>query len=299
MIILDYHNKIIEDTILDKFNNKDAEGKFDALDISLADFDGVTFHVSTPDSNQRNLVQISMSMKCWVQLKANGVDNVLNAHYGSYLVTAESGYDVSVQIDLNKPPADLLKRHALAAPFYKVFDNMTGGLIEILYRDDEAIYLKPEAERLIVIFSVAFKDPDDVVFAKVFLQEYQDARKTMSNAPSVTFSQKEPPMELSSLKNLRVGSNNGFVSFVLFPAHIKKREPTIDNITEFRNYLHYHIKCSKAYMHTRMRNKVRAFLQVLNRSKQEAISAEKKTITGKTFRRPDDPSPSTDAEYNI
>jgi len=223
-------------------------------------------------------------------------------------VAPEAGHDVSLQIDLKQSPPDvpkfardvaLMKRHALAAPFYTVFDNPATGLVELQYRDDEAIYLKPESDRLTVIFSVAFKDADDVVFAKVFLQEYQDARKNMSNAPSVTFSQKEPPMELASIKNLRVGSSNGFVSFVLFPPHIKKRDSTIDNITEFRNYLHYHIKCSKAYMHTRMRNKVRNFLQVLNRSKQEPIGTEKKTITGKTFRRPDDPSPSADSEYNL
>jgi len=300
MIILDFHNKIIEDTFLDKFNNKDPEGKFDAIEIALADFDGVTFRISTPDTNQRNLVQLSMSIKCWSVLKANGVEKVFNDHYGSFLVAPENGFDVSVQVDLNKPPADipkfcrdlaLMKRHALASPFYQVFDNLTGGLVEIGYRDDETIYLKPETDRVIVIFSVAFKDPDDVVYAKVFLQEYQDARKTISNAPTVTFSQKDPPMELSGVKNLRVGSNNGFVSFVLFPPHIKRRDPTIDSTLLFRNYLHYHIKCSKAFMHTRMRNKVKQWLQVLNRAKQEPLSTEKKTITGKTFRRPDDPNP--------
>ncbi len=35
----------------------------------------------------------------------------------------------------------------------------------------------------------------------------------------------------------------------------------------FRNYLHYHIKCSKAYIHSRMRAKTAAFLKVLNRAK--------------------------------
>jgi actin related protein 2/3 complex subunit 2 len=129
---------------------------------------------------------------------------------------------------LAQPPAEkeklahnvaLLKRHCLAAPFYKVFNDIEAkkapgnALIEIPYRDDEAIYIKPEADRCIIIFSIQFKDADDVVFAKVFLQEYQDARRTMSNAPSVTYSQKEPPLELKGVKNLKVGDNNGFVSF--------------------------------------------------------------------------------------
>jgi actin related protein 2/3 complex subunit 2 len=78
-----------------------------------------------------------------------------------------------------------------------------------------------------------------------------------------------------------------------------KKEKTIDNIQTFRNYLHYHIKCSKAYMHTRMRNRVKTFLQVLNRAKTEIGSAEKKTFTGKTFRRADEPEQSQDDDYNI
>ncbi len=39
-----------------------------------------------------------------------------------------------------------------------------------------------------------------------------------------------------------------------------------------RNYLHYHIKCSKAYIHSRMRAKTADFLKVLNRAKPETKS---------------------------
>lgn len=54
---------------------------------------------------------------------------------------------------------------------------------------------------------------------------------------------------------------------------------TISNIQLFRDYLHYHIKCSKAYLHSRMRARVAAFLRVLNRAKQEKPETERKTIT--------------------
>jgi len=311
MILLDYHNKIIEDTLLEKFNITD--GKYDSVEAIVADFDGVLFHLFT-DNNAKNLLNISMSIKCWGELQKYGVDDVLRKQYGSNLVSPESGYNVTVQIDTAKVPQDkaafarniaLLKRHALAAPFYKVFNDIEakkpGTLVEINYRDDEAFYLKPESDRCIVIFSVRFKDADDVVLSKVFLQEYADARKTMSNAPSVTYSQKEPPMELKGVRNLRVGEGQGFVSFVLFQPHIAaaKREKTIDNIQTFRNYLHYHLKCSKAFLHTRMRNRVRSFLQVLNRAKSEPESKEKKTITGRTFKRADDAPSTMEDQYNI
>lgn len=69
-------------------------------------------------------------------------------------------------------------------------------------------------------------------------------------------------------------------TLVLFPSHfisIDTRQETISRIQIFRDYLHYHIKCSKAYMHTRMRARVRDFLKVLNRAKPEVTNAEKKT----------------------
>lgn len=310
MLLLEYHNKIIYDTILEKFEAA-KEGRHEALEAIIADFDGVTFHLFT-DPNSKNLLNISLSIKCYSELKKHGADDLMKQYYGAILQSPESGYNVTVQIDLDKPPADkdafaknvaLMKRHALGAPFYKVFTDIEqkkpGSLIEIRYRDDEAFYIKPESDRAIVIFEIAFHDPDDVVLAKVFLQEYQDARRTMTNAPSVTYSQKEPPLELKGVKNLRVGQGTGYVSFVLFAPHIsgKKKETSIDNIQNFRNYLQYHMKCSKAHLHTRMRNRVRSFLQILNRAKSDPQKVEKKTITGKTFSRADD-APSQ-LEYNI
>jgi len=311
MLLLDYHNKIVEDTLLEKFNVTD--GKYDSVEAIVADFDGVLFHLFT-DANQKNLLSVSISIKCWSELSKSGVEGVLKTQYGSNLVAPESGYNATVQVDCSRPPADkaafarnvaLMKRHAFAAPFYKVFNDIEakkpGNLVEVAYRDDEAIYIKPETDRCIVIFSVRFKDQDDVVFAKVFLQEYADARKTISNAPSVTYSQKEPPMELKGVRNLRVGEAQGFVSFVLFQPHIAaaKREKTIDNIQTFRNYLHFHLKCSKAYLHTRMRNRVRTFLQILNRAKSDPENKDKKTISGKTFKRADDAASTLEDQYNI
>jgi len=233
-------------------------------------------------------------------------------NYQSYLISPENGFDVTLQLDLSKPPQNkeevaksfsLLKRHCLSAPYYYVFNQIdqkkSGDVIEVPYRDEEAVYLKSETDRCLVVFSIQFKDPNDVIFARVFLNEYKEARKLISNAPAVTYSPKDPPLELKSVKNVRTGAGTGFVTFVLFPGNIAptKRENTIDSIQTFRNYLHYHIKCSKAYMHTRMRTRVQSFLQVLNRSKQEQ-EKEKKTFGGKTFKRADDP-PSTANEFNI
>jgi len=291
---------------MDRFGQTEPE----PLDAVIADFDGVTFHLSTPDQ-KRFILQISVSIKCFAQLSPM---DKLKEYYPEYLQSSpENGYDVTLRVDTSKMPADpkatavsiaRLKRNVLGAPFYKVFADVEakrpGPMIALNYRDDEAMYIKTDTDRISVIFNVAFKDSSDVILSKVFLQEYQDARRTMNNAPAVSFSQKEPPAELKGVPNLRVGDNQGFVTFVLFAPHItgKQKDKTVDNIQTFRNYLHYHMKCSKAYLHTRMRDRVRLFLQVLNRAKSAPENVEKKTITGRTFRRADDPPLSEDSELN-
>lgn len=301
MIFLEAQCKIIEDLILEKLNTED--GQFTSVEMVIADFDGVTFHVFT-DAERKNLLTVSVSIKCFAALKALGVQDVLAKAYGSNLVAPEPNYDASVQVDLASPPQDRaafarniasLKRHCFAAPYYKAFADIDakkpGALMEIKYRDEEAVYIKPEADRCTVVFSINFRDKDDVVLAKVFLQEYADARRTLQSVPSVAYSQKEPPLELQSVRGLRASDSNGFVTFVLFQQHMApaKREKTIDSIQTFRNYLHYHLKCSKAHIHARMRNRVRTFLQVLNRARSDTTeAAAKKTMTGKTFKRADE-----------
>ena len=51
---------------------------------------------------------------------------------------------------------------------------------------------------------------------------------------------------------------------VIFKTHTnqKVRERTIDNLLTFRTYVHYHLMCSKSYIHTRMRTRVEDSLKV-------------------------------------
>lgn len=167
----------------------------------------------------------------------------------------------------------------------------------IHYRDEESFYVKAMADRVTVIFSTTFKEETDRILGKVFLQEFVDARRqpAIQNAPQVLYSAKEVPLELRGL--VKQGFNQsgsstdvGHVTFVLFPRHFNSavtREDTVSQIQMFRDYFHYHIKCSKSYLHSRMRARVTSFLKVLNRAKPEKKEEqrEKKLVSGKTFRR--------------
>jgi actin related protein 2/3 complex subunit 2 len=295
MILLEVQNRVLEEVI----NQRIASTKREAVDITLADFDGVTFHVTT-NPQQRNIVTVSIHWRCIADMRPHGTDARVKAVYGPLVVSPEPGYDYSLQFDLDNlgdkkdtiaKNVALFKRNVVSAPFMKLFDTVTNHgnipIITINYRDNEAMYLKCEGDRAIIVFSINFRDSDDIVLSKVFLQEFANARKTISNAPAVTYSQKEAPGELRGVSNVREGEDQGFVTFVLFNNHIQeaRRQHTIDTVHLFRDYLHYHIKCSKAYMHTRMRLRTEALLLVLNRAKQKKANKEMKTISGRTFKK--------------
>ncbi|EGG21722.1 actin related protein 2/3 complex [Cavenderia fasciculata] len=291
MILLETANKILYEEVIAHFG-----GDHRTLS-TFADFDGVKFNTRSSDDKQQLFV--SISFKGSQDLLKNGGATYLKAVYGAMLqAKPEQGYDITLVVDANASgdkeqlanKVANLKRNLMAAPFLMVFEAMEAKkplpeTITIDYRTDESFYIKPQGDNVTVIFDIHFKDADDVILSKIFLQAFVDVRKTMTSVPSVTFSQKDPPLELKGVKGVRAGVAHGFVSITLFPLHLKRAQETADLIQTFRDYLHYHIKCSKGYMHTSMRNRVDSLIQVLNRAKPEPVNTVKRTFKGKFFKQ--------------
>jgi actin related protein 2/3 complex subunit 2 len=74
------------------------------IDQTVSDFDGVTFHISTPETKSKILV--SIQVKCFNELLQYGAQQVLEREYGPYVVAPESGYNFSVLVDLDSLPDD-------------------------------------------------------------------------------------------------------------------------------------------------------------------------------------------------
>ncbi|KAI0967691.1 Arp2/3 complex [Xylaria arbuscula] len=315
MLLLDYQNVLIQSVLTERFSGAPPAH----IDQTVSDFDGVTFHISTPETKTQILV--SLQIRCFKELVQYGAEEVLQREYGQYVVAPESGYDFSVLVDLDNLPAEreekdelirkisLLKRNAMAAPFehaytehYKLKEAASkytseeapqgvregGEVMAIHYRDEEAIYVKASHDRVTVIFSTIFREETDRVFGKVFIQEFVDARRrAIQNAPQVLF-RNDPPLELQGVPGVTAGSGGevGYVTFVLFPRHLtpQRMPDVISHIQTFRDYFHYHIKASKAYIHTRMRRRTADFLQVLRRARPENEEKERKTASGRTFK---------------
>lgn len=289
MILLEVNNRIVEETLTVKIKNALSGQKAESVLVTVADFDGALYRLSNPKEDKTK-VNVSISLKFYKELQEHGAEGVLQREYGDMLVTPEEGFDATVQVDLTNIPEDWeevvkkcgrLKRNCFASVFEKYFEfqereeeGQTQAVIH--YRDDETMYVQAKSDRVTVIFSTIFKDASDIILSEVFMREFREGRKAKATAPTVLFSNKEPPMGLEDT-DARTGEGVGYITFVLFPRHTGKdtRDNTIDLIHLFRDYLHYHLKCSKAYIHSRMRAKTSEFLKVLNRAKIEEESKKK------------------------
>lgn len=297
MIMLENSHRIIKDTLEARFYSE----KQTHISVKTGDFDGSTYWLYI-DPKTKNLLSISVQLReeLFSVLKEHGMQAILKETYGDLVQdTPVKDYHITLEIDLDKlddnkkkeylESIPLIKRYIMKAPFEAAFKKFEGGQqlatpIKIPYRENESVYLTIAKDAVVVTFTLRFKDPDDVVIAKVFMQEFADAK--VPGAPSVSFSHRQKPLEIKSVEEAE-SDTTGFVSIVLFQRHLdgKKRVTTLDNLVNFRPYFHYHLKCSKAYMHIRMRTRVAALLEVLNQAKfeKQTKSKQMKTASGRTF----------------
>ena len=97
---------------------------------------------------------------------------------------AQEGFDITLGFDCTNPPggADAcikkvseFKRNLVGAPFDQCFAALEAGQaaslppIIIHIRPQENLYVVPQADRIVIIFRVAFTDTSDAAIAKVFL----------------------------------------------------------------------------------------------------------------------------------
>merc|ERR1712071_166841 len=83
----------------------------------------------------------------------------------------------------------LLKRNCFASVFEKYFEFQEQGeeghkRAVIHYRDEETLYVEARADRVTVVFSTVFRDEDDIILGKVFLQELREGRRASHSSSS-------------------------------------------------------------------------------------------------------------------
>ena len=158
------------------------------------------------------------------------------------------------------------------------------------------------------ISSSVSNNEDEVVIARAFLAHFAEASRSsarLSAAPFVNYHKpgSKPPLELTTttkkkknensvcdddeVDEMDLNANGGYISFVLFPRHVKTKESlerAVWLLASFPNFIKSHLKCSKAYWHGKMRGKAEELLETLKRAQKEPkASPKKKLMSGRTY----------------
>jgi len=301
MILLERGNRILGETVSSKINI-DPEEKVEPIDVRLCDFDNVSYRVVIEAEN-RNVILVALNLPCYASIEKNGAKEAYEKTYAGLITQPLAGFDLTLKIDLTSlkeqkqkdemvSKISCLKANVVSGVFDYYFSALLKGStpsepFKFDLRSDTTVFFFPKADRVIVIFSVDFNEKVDRAIAKIFMQEFVEAKRGLGAAPPVSWGV-NPPMELAHYNITEPKGNLGFISFVVQKSNVdnNKKDRVIAVLQAFRNYMQYHIKCSKSYFHTRMRARVVSLLAVLNRAKFESETV-KKTIGGKTFTRLD------------
>ncbi|EDR24947.1 hypothetical protein, conserved [Entamoeba dispar SAW760] len=289
-LLLESYNRIVYARVLEKLTTEGGIKK--GLKEKLADFNQSIWFIE----RTKEKMTISVATPCWNQLKENRAMEFLQKVYGADLVEADSNSEYNLILTIpekhDKPEefamsAAKLLTNMLIGPAVVLADEVKNNkaaekLIQIDYRPGESYWLKPNGDRLTVIFSIKFDDRDDAVFGRVFINEFSKSAPGCPSCDVVTRKNSPPPSELKTVEGL--AEDNCYISFLLEKRHLNNPQKTLEILMSCRNYINFHIKCSKAFLHIRMRNKVSHLQLVLNRAKPER-EVEKKTASGRTFKK--------------
>jgi actin related protein 2/3 complex subunit 2 len=325
MLLLDTGSNIMKDVLQRRFEHMERQQreisagatdkpvKADLILANFCDYDGFLYHINNPGSPaERNKVTVSLELcgfKVLMERKDIDVKSYLKKKaYGAYLEDQpESGSDLTVLLDFDSEAlkgassadnqklinelADI-KYHVLEAylvpNFATILTDKPSPLPPqlIIHRSDEAIYVRPLADQVEITYRTKFDDDDDFEMGKIFIQEFAETKVA---GPGVRAFLNKPPVEVQSIFNSYDKSRAAYVVLSLRQQTIQNEAKQLNSVKlclSFRNYLHYHLKCSKAYIHSRMRLQTANFIKILNRAFPDDEKTEKKTISGQRFGGP-------------
>ncbi|CAI0393673.1 unnamed protein product [Linum tenue] len=308
MILLQSHSRFLIETLSNRVQNLD---KAVELDYNWVEFGDIRYHVQVTTKHP-NVLLLSVSLPIpppetvFVGGLPFGAIEAIKSAYGSVvqiLDPPKDGFNLTLKINLAKlqrKQALLMKiasvrEVVLGAPLSVVLKHLSSrtvapgvdGLLALVHRPNESFFLFPQAERVTVVYPMRFSDSVDTTYAASFLQEFVETRRTagLTSAPVCSWSP-DPPPELKEASAEPLSANAGFVSFVIYPRHVegRKLDKTVWNLSTFHAYVSYHVKCTEAFMHTRMRRRVEGMIQALDQAKPE--SEEKtKSPNNRSFKR--------------
>ena len=267
------------------------------MEVKAFEYDGISFFFKTTEPKHRTC-EVSMTGDVVSELVKYGGEATLEETYEKYEPNVD-GNTVTLKFDADNLPEDPeavvekianLKRNLFGAPFESCFyalkeDGVKLDPIAYEYRKDGLMFLVPSKDNVAVIFQMYFPDETDQELAKILLNEFTEVQRSVNSSPATMFFEgKAPPAAKEVLSDIPNEKNSFFLQILVTKTHLKtekQRKRVISLLINIRTYMLYHMKCTKAYVMSRMRTKYDDLRKSLNRCKpleRKKIGAKSREI---------------------
>ena len=285
---IDPHHPLIIDTLTSVLSSKSNVSSFSTR---IPDYDGNLYRIWGFSDSIITFTYISEEAK---SIGDAGGYEALEQYFQGYPTKKSTPNSFSIIIDLTQLPEDL-KPRALAAseigqkfslfrtiflsgPLFKALASVKQGAQfppqQIAVRKNEKLWVVPGDSRVSFVFQIVYKDFNDASLAKIFLQEFQDSKKQISNAPAITFGNSPP----DSISQFRPSTDGLFLSITILKEQITNALEQAKYLSGLKQYLSYHIHSSKTYLHMRMRKRT----DILHNALKQAVPEK---LEEKTFKK--------------
>lgn len=249
-----------------------GHGDLRGLDMKICDYDGINYLLHGLSTDVLGFSAIVPQLASVG--RAGGFESLTSA-YGSlsgqvegntYTLTVERSR--LVQGDALQIASALSKFRVilLAAPFARSLEAVQGAATwtaqEVRLRPNEGLWVLPGEDRATFVFQVHYEDLTDSNLARVFLQEFTEAKRQIPNAPVVSFSS-APPEYISAFPSSKQRVSVGYLSITILREQISEVQAQAEWLCSFRQFLNYHIHACKIYLHVRMRKRTNHLLGAL------------------------------------
>mmetsp|Transcript_31959 Transcript_31959/g.55082 ORF Transcript_31959/g.55082 Transcript_31959/m.55082 type:complete len:318 (+) Transcript_31959:31-984(+) len=291
MLAIDPCNLMLKSALEKCLNSTDPTT---SLDVNVAEIDSMTIRLAAYDNEDSLICMVGSPF--FVEIYNAGGSDTIERYFGNYQIVPSplQGFDIGIVISRDAVRAESARvaelfskiRTIFAAGIYSTpLETMLKGTPqqakEVRFRADERVWVLPSDDRVTFIQEVKYTNLQDRSMAKIFLVEFEESKRHITNAPLIQFFPKAPP----SLAAFRVADspNSHYLSLTFIKTNFKadsaKKVESISMwLAEFKRYLTYHIHGLKGYLHSRMRKKTAGFLKVLEAAVPESLEA-------KTFKR--------------
>ena len=169
-----------------------------------------------------------------------------------------------------------LKHNLFAAPLDACCDAMLAGskgeASYCDYRMDGRLYVSPKDDRVTVTHAIPLRRRHgQAARLRLSPKSLSTRRRSPTRQRRYVFSSKRHRLrwkELVDAKSLELPPKHVetyYLQFAIMKQHVAedKRAKCLELVLGVRTYLNYHIKCTKAFLHTRMQDKVTELHKVL------------------------------------